>query len=321
MKSFAFLSGSNGTGNTTLVFNVINMLASQDKKILAVDLAPRADLSAMLMKIEENYDIYINQEFRNSRIQSAEAPRDEINELIAPDSVKISNLISLVTAGPQSISENFVAGDLKDITNWENSPEFKKITSFVKKLHEIGESENADFCIIDTGRCSPASLITTLLAADYLVVSTDTDSKNLDSLRETEVQTTNFRKGLNNLLLSEGKESLLRSASIPAGYVILQQKITKSDNADSYPDWMSKIPKMFYTYILENDDFPDSFLNDPYCLAMMKFNPGLMYLALKSGKPIFNLKPADGALGAQVSAVMQEKREFNALTNKLISLI
>ena len=40
--------------------------------------------------------------------------------------------------------------------------------------------------------------------------------------------------------------------------------------------------------------------DDPYCLAMLKHYRSLMPMAMEARKPMFFLKPADGAIGAHV---------------------
>ncbi len=44
-----------------------------------------------------------------------------------------------------------------------------------------------------------------------------------------------------------------------------------------------------------------------------------MAMAQESRKPVFLLKPADGAIGSHYNAVKDVYRDFNALTNNIIS--
>ena len=61
--------------------------------------------------------------------------------------------------------------------------------------------------------------------------------------------------------------------------------------------------------------------NDPYCLAALKQYRSLMPLAMEAHKPMFWLKPADGAIGAQVQAVRDCYDDFRALAGKILSAI
>jgi hypothetical protein len=49
---------------------------------------------------------------------------------------------------------------------------------------------------------------------------------------------------------------------------------------------------------------------DPYCLALLKHYRSLMPLAQEACKPMFHLKPADGAIGAHIQAVQGAYHDF-----------
>jgi chromosome partitioning protein len=61
--------------------------------------------------------------------------------------------------------------------------------------------------------------------------------------------------------------------------------------------------------------------NDPYCLAALKDYRSLMPLAMEARKPMFRLKPADGAIGAHAEAVRDCYKEFHALACQILSAI
>ena len=56
---------------------------------------------------------------------------------------------------------------------------------------------------------------------------------------------------------------------------------------------------------------------DPLCLATLKHFRSLMPLAQEARKPMFALKPADGAIGGHVSAVRGCYRDFRALAREV----
>ena len=53
--------------------------------------------------------------------------------------------------------------------------------------------------------------------------------------------------------------------------------------------------------------------DDPHCLASLGHFRSLMPLAREARKPLFALKPADGALGGHANAVRDCYRDFRAL--------
>lgn len=57
---------------------------------------------------------------------------------------------------------------------------------------------------------------------------------------------------------------------------------------------------------------------DPNCLALLKDFRSLMPLAQEARKPMFLLKPADGAFGGHQQAVSECYRAFRDLTTSIL---
>ena len=56
---------------------------------------------------------------------------------------------------------------------------------------------------------------------------------------------------------------------------------------------------------------------DPYCLAQLKHYRSLMPLSYEAHKPVFALKPADGAFGGHQAAVVAARNDFTLLADKI----
>lgn len=77
---------------------------------------------------------------------------------------------------------------------------------------------------------------------------------------------------------------------------------------------MNRIPGEYRRSVVNEP--PDNSVrvdNDPYCLAALKRYRSLMPLAMEARKPMFRLKPADGAIGAHTQAVQDCKKDFLGL--------
>ena len=103
----------------------------------------------------------------------------------------------------------------------------------------------------------------------------------------------------------------------PAGYIILQQEVRLDRPVQAYAKWMARIPL----------EYADSVLGvkpaaidpeDSNQIAVMKDYRSLMPMAQEARKPIFHLKPADGALGAHLTAANSAGKEFGALATELM---
>jgi hypothetical protein len=56
---------------------------------------------------------------------------------------------------------------------------------------------------------------------------------------------------------------------------------------------------------------------DYHCLALLKHYRSLMPMAQEAHKPMFSLKPADGAIGAHTRAVQDAYRDFERLAHEV----
>ena len=105
----------------------------------------------------------------------------------------------------------------------------------------------------------------------------------------------------------------------PLGYVILQHGILNNRPVKAYQRWADRIPATYRTALLgttESDSTPSQ-QQDANCLALLKHYRSLMPLAMEAHKPIFQLKPADGAIGAHVEAVRECSMDFRRLALKI----
>jgi hypothetical protein len=60
---------------------------------------------------------------------------------------------------------------------------------------------------------------------------------------------------------------------------------------------------------------------DPYCLAQLKHYHSLLPLAQQARKPVFALKPADGAFGGHAQAAQRAYEDFRELAVGILDAI
>jgi hypothetical protein len=113
--------------------------------------------------------------------------------------------------------------------------------------------------------------------------------------------------------------SLPAGSMTPAGYVVLQHGMRDSRPVKAYQRWMNKIPPVYRRAVLNlpSGSGDARVENDPNCLAQLKHYRSLMPLAMEAHKPMFQLKPADGAIGAHAQAVIDCRTDFLRLARKV----
>jgi len=109
-------------------------------------------------------------------------------------------------------------------------------------------------------------------------------------------------------------------AMTPCGYVITRRRPFNPLRANLLPD---PVPSMYRAFVLNEPlmETPLSADADHHCLGQLKHFPSLMSLALEARKPMFDLKPADGAIGAHTEAVFQCKNDFLGLATALAASV
>ncbi len=83
--------------------------------------------------------------------------------------------------------------------------------------------------------------------------------------------------------------------------------------------WFNRMPEEYARSLLgaESGPFPATPGEDSRCLATIKHFRSIVPLAQEARKPIFHLKPAEGAIGSHAAAVIDARRDYRALADKL----
>jgi chromosome partitioning protein len=71
--------------------------------------------------------------------------------------------------------------------------------------------------------------------------------------------------------------------------------------------------------VLNIDEPAPSMETDPYCLSQLKHYRSLLPLLYEARKPVFALKPADGAFGGHQAAVQDAAADFAALAERILT--
>lgn len=322
MKIIIFFNNKGGVGKTTLVYHFTHMVAELGHKCLAVDLDPQANLTSMFLSDEELERIY-SQETNRETLLSGIKPLDRGLGDIVP--VKIHEVNSNI---------GLLAGDLelslfedKLSSNWSkcldgDEAAFRIVSSFYRIIIAEAEKFESEYCIIDVGPNFGALNRAVLIAADYVVVPMAADLFSLQGLKnlgnrlgtwKTEWEDRFSRNRTPDLALPNG---LIK----PLGYIVMQHGIKESRPVQSYLKWANRIPAVFEEYVLKKSISSEKKVeDDENCLALLKHYHSLIPMSMEVRKPIFLLKPADGAIGAHYQAVQRSYQDFKQLTERILS--
>jgi hypothetical protein len=97
----------------------------------------------------------------------------------------------------------------------------------------------------------------------------------------------------------------------PIGYVVMRPP-------KAYQRWIDRFPAAYRQSVLQTSPASvPATADDPWCLAMLKHYRSLMPMAMEARKPVFALKPADGAIGAHVEAAKNAYADFLSLAHRI----
>jgi cellulose biosynthesis protein BcsQ len=325
MKTIAFFNNKGGVGKTTLLYHLAWMYSKLGVRTVALDLDPQSNLTSSFLS-EDRLDELWEGPAVGQTIVTAVAPllEEGTGEVQSPHLEVISRNLALV---PGDLALARVEDELS--SEWSkcldgNAKAFRITSAFHRAVQLAAEKFQAELVLLDVGPNLGALNRCALIAADHVAVPLVPDLYSLQGLRNLGPTLQKWRKGWQKRL-EEAPPSLVGLPSgrmEPAGYVVLQHATRQSRPVKAYLRWAERIPSEYRTAMrLPADEVGLTIDLDPHCLAQLKHYRSLMPMAMEAGKPIFQLKPADGAIGAHVAAVAECTKDFGRLARRLAKSI
>jgi len=197
---------------------------------------------------------------------------------------------------------------------------FRVISAFWRIIKSAADRSGADVVLVDVGPNLGAINRAALIAADYVVIPLGPDLFSLQGLRNLGPTLDRWRIEWGKRLNENPEPSLeLPSGRMqPVGYVMMRHSVRLDRPVKAYGRWIARMPLEYRRSVLrESVQSAPRILDDPHCLAQMKDYRSLMPMAQESNKPLFFLKPADGAIGGHQTAVQDGYRDFHDLARKI----
>ena len=322
MTTLAFFNNKGGVGKTTLLYHLAWMFADMGKRVLVADFDPQANLTSMFLAEPELEKLW---DPDNAQDQSVMAPLSPI----------IRGLGDIGPTPLQRIAPNIrlIPGDL-NLSNFESNlseawgkcldrqePAFRTTSSLYRITRQAAANFDADLVLVDVGPNFGAINRAALICADAVVIPVAPDLFSIQGLRNLGPTLTNWRRDWQVRLGQNPASDLPLPAAVmePLGYVVLQFGIRDSKPVSAYEKWARRIPSTFAEKVLGNaPDSSGATQDDGNCLGLLKHYRSLMPMAMEARKPIFRLKPSDGAIGAHTYSVKDCERDFRELASRIL---
>jgi chromosome partitioning protein len=325
MKTVAFMNNKGGVGKTSLVYHLAWMYNDLGVPVLAADLDPQANLTAMFLSDDRLEEVFA-QDDPGSIYSTLEPLLEGTGDIAAPRVESIAPLLHLVAGDLRlSLAEDELSSQWPLCLDGKQRA-FRVVSALWRALARAHESVEADLVLIDVGPNLGALNRAALVSADCVAVPLAPDLYSLQGLRNLGPTLQRWRAEWQARLEKTPDPSIPLPAGRmdPIGYVLMQHAVRLDRPVQAYGRWMSRIPRQYRESMLAVDDeseVPADVASDPACLATLKHYRSLMPMAQEARKPMFLLRSADGAIGGHYAAVRDCYKDFDELAREVASRV
>jgi chromosome partitioning protein len=320
MKTLALFNNKGGVGKTSLIYHLGFMFAELGQRVILADLDPQANLSSMCVTERRLEEIWALSP-RPTVYGSIERLRRGVGDVERMTHEAITGSVGLIV-GDLQLSE--IEDDLSQ--QWPKCLErderaFRVTTALHRVVADVGKRSGADIALLDVGPNFGAINRAALIAADHVIVPVAPDLFSMQGLENVGPRLTTWREQWTD-----------RKQRVPAldfevpggsmqslGYVVSRHSVLAGGAVKAFQRWIDRMPKVYRESF--GQPLPAAGLDvasDEFCLGQLKDYRSLMPMAQEAKKPMFLLKPADGAIGGHQGAVRQAYADFRSLAIEVL---
>ncbi len=317
-----FFNNKGGVGKTSLVYHLSWMFSELQKKVIAVDLDPQANLTAAFLD-EDQLESLWEDEKKPNTIYRAIKPLAGVGDLVDPIIQEITSDLYLLpgdvalSAFEELLAEQWPAS-MSDTNLYRP---FRILTAFWQVMQVAAQNVEADILLVDVGPNLGAINRSVLISTEFVIIPLGADLFSLQGLKNLGPTLRAWRalwkKRLNNWVNPEFK--LPQGQMTVTGYLCQQHSVRLNRPVKAYDKWVNRIPAVYRESVLDQPGVDLKPAEDPFCLATIKHYRSLVPMAQEHRKPIFKLTVADGAIGSHANAVQEAYRDFLALAKVIAS--
>lgn len=314
-----FFNNKGGVGKTSLVYHLSWMYSDLGIRVVAADLDPQANLTAAFLEEDRLEELWPDGDHPLSIFGSIQPLLRGIGDIGDPHLEHIEENLGILV-GDLGLSgfEDELSSVWPDCMDRKERA-FRVISAFWRIMQNAALKHQADIILMDLGPNLGAINRAALISANYVVVPLSPDLFSLQGLRNLGPTLRRWREEWNERIGKNPVDLKLPFGSMkPVGYIVMQHSVRLDRPVKAYDRWIERIPDVYRNAVLgQPGESNISVGDDPHCLALLKHYRSLMPLAQEAHKPMFHLKPADGAIGAHVMAVRGAKQDFDNLAKEI----
>lgn len=321
MKSIAFFNHKGGVGKTSLVYHLAWMYADHGLKVLVADLDPQASLTSMFLDEDRLVSLWSDDGEPRTIRDCLRPLMSRQGDILAPVVERLQPTLGLIP-GHLGLSrfEDLLSENWPKCLDGQEAA-FRVMTAFHRIILSGARQMDADLVLIDVGPNLGAINRAALIAAEQVVIPLAPELCALPALRDLGLTLRAWRQDWKTCAEARQADASIELPSgemRPAGYVVTQRSARASRFAGDSSTWNEEVSRVYRAAVLgesgPSDPTPG---DDPNRLARRQHYRSLMPMAMDAHKPMFFLKPADGAIGSHIDAVRACYRDFEALARRI----
>lgn len=321
MTSIAFFNNKGGVGKTSLVYHLSYMLRELGRNLVIADLDPQANLTTMFLSEDRLESLWPDGPHPDTILGCLAPIQRGIGDITLAPLERVDDDIDLIV-GDLGLSsfEDKLSSEWPSCLDSKEAA-FRAVSALYRIIEEARQRTRSPIALIDVGPNLGAINRSALLAADFLVIPLAPDLFSLQGLRNLGPTLRTWREGWKERLRKNPASDLPlpQGRMEPLGYVVMQHSLRLDRPVKAYKKWMDRIPEEYTNSVLGNDTLPAlDFTVDPNKITHIKHYRSLMPMAMEAQKPMFLLKPADGAIGAHQQAVRDCYMDFKYLAEEIL---
>jgi cellulose biosynthesis protein BcsQ len=319
----AFFNNKGGVGKTSLVYHLAHMYVELGSRVLVADLDPQANLTAAFIDEDRLEELWPDGAHAQTVFGAIEPLLRGVGD-VAPEP-HVEAVAARLGVLPGDLALARFEDELSQ--QWPHCLDgreraFRVVSAFWRLVQAGAAKTGAEFVLVDMGPNLGAINRSALVSADHLVVPLAPDLFSLQGLRNLGPTVATWR--------SEWRERRDRNPAAdlplpeggiePVGYVVMQHAVRLDRPVKAYDRWVARIPEVYATEVAGEAGYTKpSHGDDPHRVGLVKHYRSLMPMAQEARKPMFQLKPADGAIGSHAKAAQEARENFRTLALELAS--
>jgi len=324
MKTIALFSDCAGFERSSLTYHLAHILVDMGKTVLLVDADPQCSLTNLCLPQERLEEFWSEKEGnRDSLLRST---NEAVQGRPAFDDAHVENLrdrLALIASYPglSSLEEPLAHAWSKALDGDVDA--FRTLNELRDAIGLVAYRMKADIILIDMASSFSALNRAIACNVDNFIIPISPEIRSVYGLHYLGATMTRWKEERDLCAKPQNNNTFLfsRASMTQLGYIVTNPSVPITKYAMASEDWLHLIPRIYQYSILHENSIATSLANDSHCLSILRNHQILWPLARDAQKPIFHLRPADGAIGAKMTAVQRCREDFEQLATKILERI